>query len=375
MTESTKHKLTGIQYLRGYAALMVVVCHSSTMFALDKYFGYEVFNGILQSGSKGVELFFTLSGYIIAYTTLTPDLSPKTSIASFARRRAFRLLPMMWLSVLAYFLLRSLLIGQQETGPYVRAATLFPLGTVSPNVIWTLRHEFLFYLVVGASFALRRYWKYVTLAWILSPLIYFSTSSSQGSELAGFFFSKLNLLFGVGICVAVLDLKGLIKSSASSKNVLIILTLCCLAIIVGDHLYFAFSGDKRETPNSLSIIYYLVLGGFCAITLAVARCMGSAQPSRRIERLLFRLGEASYSIYLFHEMFLSLALSVLAKRFSGTWPWLVILSSSCFAILATYSIYWFVERPLLNLLRDRNRKQTEIALVPNLDQTTQASSK
>lgn len=368
MTEANKHKLTGIQYLRGCAALMVVLCHASTMFAMEKYFGFEVYNGFLESGSKGVELFFVLSGYIIAFTTLTSDLSPKTSIASFSRRRAFRLLPMMWISVIAFFVLRSLLVGQQDIGPYARAATLYPIGSVSPNVIWTLRHEFLFYVIVGASFALGRYWKYATIAWILSPLVYFS-SINGGTELAGFVFSKLNLLFGIGVCVAFLDLKGKLSLSFSNQPALIILIVCCVLIMVGDYLFFGLAGGDRATPNSSSITYYLVLGGFCGIVLIVARCLGSAKPKRVTELLLFQLGEASYSIYLFHEMFLSFALGVFSKRFHGTWTWIVILCSSLFAILGTYAIYWVVERPLLSFLRE-SKKNKDVALVSNSGQST-----
>ena len=42
--------------------------------------------------------------------------------------------------------------GSSELEPYLRALTLFPIGPVNPSQAWTLRHEFLFYLVFATVF-------------------------------------------------------------------------------------------------------------------------------------------------------------------------------------------------------------------------------
>ena len=355
MTHNDKNTLTGIQYLRGFAALMVVVCHASTMFSLEKYFGFTAYKGFLESGSKGVELFFVLSGYIIAYTTLNSDLAPKTSIKSFARRRAFRLLPLMWISVFGYLVLRTVMVGPQDLGPYIRAATLYPVGSVSPNVIWTLRHEFLFYLIVGASFALGKHWKYTTFAWVLSPLLYLAIGG-DGSGVWALVFSKLNLLFGFGMCIAFLDLKGKFSVSVPNRSAIVVLTVACMAIMLLDYGLGHLQGDSSS--NTPTVLSCLVLGLACSIVLILARCLGNAKPRWGLEAIVFQLGEASYSIYLFHEMFLSFSLGQFAKRFGSASPAVAIFGSALFAVVGTYVIYWLIERPLLRYLRDLKKSTT-----------------
>ena len=83
-----KLDFVGIQYLRGFAALLVVLDHASGMTALPKYFGTTAFDGFFDWGFAGVDLFFSISGFIIALVTLSPiTLEPKSTLSDFLTRR------------------------------------------------------------------------------------------------------------------------------------------------------------------------------------------------------------------------------------------------------------------------------------------------
>ena len=159
-------RLIGIQYLRGIAAILVVLSHAEGMANQDKYFGTKAWNGILHQGSLGVSLFFVISGFIIAYVALAENtLAPRLNIVRFLKKRAVRILPFMWICIIGYAILRYLGRGSFYPTLYIRAMVLWPIGEISPNVIWTLRHEMLFYFVFSVSMLVT--WR--TLKWFCTP--------------------------------------------------------------------------------------------------------------------------------------------------------------------------------------------------------------
>src|SRR6185503_7562101 len=85
-------KLNSLQAGRGMAALMVVLYH-----AYIKYgFGGSGFTGhIFSLGFAGVDFFFVLSGFIIAYTSY-PFIGNKEKTIFFIRKRFLRVYPIYW---------------------------------------------------------------------------------------------------------------------------------------------------------------------------------------------------------------------------------------------------------------------------------------
>ena len=81
------NQITNIQYLRGLAALMVVVSHSMTHF-------YSTQDLILRKlGTFGVDIFFVISGFIMIYSTSAKNIRPFT----FMIRRIERVAPLYWI--------------------------------------------------------------------------------------------------------------------------------------------------------------------------------------------------------------------------------------------------------------------------------------
>src|SRR5258708_34799135 len=84
--DTPRDEVLSIQYLRGLAALSVLVTH-----ALQWPLA-EMNIALLKTGRLGVEVFFVISGFII--TTIAGDgrFNPK----EFLVRRAFRIVPAYW---------------------------------------------------------------------------------------------------------------------------------------------------------------------------------------------------------------------------------------------------------------------------------------
>ncbi|MXO63359.1 acyltransferase family protein [Altererythrobacter oceanensis] len=96
-------------------------------------------------GWVGVEIFFVLSGLIISAS------ARGTGAWTFAKKRAIRVLPVLWLSVPLAFALRAW--SGEPLGELVEAAIrsilLLPQGPYIDGVIWTLVVEAVFYAIVA----------------------------------------------------------------------------------------------------------------------------------------------------------------------------------------------------------------------------------
>jgi peptidoglycan/LPS O-acetylase OafA/YrhL len=79
-----------LQYLRGFAALIVVFFHSGVYQALLRKSDINTLN----IGAIGVDIFFVLSGFIIMYVT-----EHKETPLRFITKRALRILPTLWACV------------------------------------------------------------------------------------------------------------------------------------------------------------------------------------------------------------------------------------------------------------------------------------
>ncbi len=150
----SRPEIVGIQYLRGLATFLVLIVHSDHMLGQEKYFGTNYIGEFANGGNLGVDLFFVISGFIMYH--ITDGFSRATDSGQFLRRRFFRIVPFMWLSIIVVYLLRSTIRGGIDPVPFIRGFFLWPVGDLDPNPVWTLRHELFFYLCAFLCMAFRR---------------------------------------------------------------------------------------------------------------------------------------------------------------------------------------------------------------------------
>lgn len=339
-------ELVGIQYLRGVAALAVVIAHAAGMAAFPKYFGVKIANGFLAFGVIGVDIFFVISGFIITIVALSgPALRGSQSLRVFFEKRFFRIVPIMWIAIVSYFFLRSgFSASGEEIVPYLRAFFLIPYGDVDPNQIWTLRHEAIFYAIFALSFLPARQMRIILYIWFASPLIVYAVHLATGISVAersflGIVFNRHNLHFGIGFLIGVLRLKGVGQTSFSNAvriHPLYVLTGLSLVLI-------AIGGiAKLYIVSVLAAALLAVMSGLLVYYAARVRRIDGT-----INRLGLLLGNASYSIYLFHPHFQSAMLRILARITPWMPPVVVVVMVTIGSVVAGIVVYLIVEKPLV----------------------------
>ena len=93
-----------IQYLRGVAAVMVVIYHTTMMTAVAPMFPFHF-------GKSGVDLFFVISGFVMWTTTADRQRDPR----SFWRARISRIVPLYWLATTLFIAALIALPGAAHT--------------------------------------------------------------------------------------------------------------------------------------------------------------------------------------------------------------------------------------------------------------------
>ena len=348
---SSRSEIYGIQYLRAVAAISVVMAHSAEMAASNKYFGREVLGGLLHKGQVGVDLFFLISGFVITLVAVKgPTLHPRLTLSQFAWRRFARIVPLMWVAILAYVGLRLLGRGSTDVSPYIRAFFLLP-GDLAPSVIWTLRHEFVFYIVFALSFLTipRRPW--IMALWSLSPLIYLflalpALTNGSPAGWLGIATNPVNFEFAAGMLIGILWHKrtsGLVLRIPVAHPSIVLTAAFCLIVL--------FAHAIRDI-SPLAYRFWIALA--CAPIVLVA---AHAACSRGVvHRLALFLGHSSYAIYLFHLHIVSAELGVLAHFTPGMPVGLVIVTCTLLATAGGVAIHLLVEKPLVEMVKRLGRR-------------------
>ncbi|WP_198031823.1 acyltransferase [Bradyrhizobium sp. Ec3.3] len=350
MLGGEKGEIAGIQYLRGLAACGVVFAHCSGIIQFRKYYGEAPFSDVFWGGNAGVDLFFVISGFIIVAVSLRHDtLQARWPLQEFLRRRFVRIIPIMWGAIVFYGGLRYL--GRNIDVPwlsYLRALALWPVGHVEPAQIWTLRQEWVFYLLFALTTILTQYRIFLYLWFILPILLWLCggvpETESVPSTLLGLLVHPSSLQFGFGAMLGLTFLKRPQIFSSRPLHfgfpLLIGLSVVLFSIAQAFHL-------ERSAPHALiaGLISVLIV----TVSLFVKRSSSAFAQAGEI------LGAASYSIYLFHPGIISAQLGALSKMAPNAPVNLAFVAVAVTTILCCIAIHYCVERPILHLLRGKSR--------------------
>ena len=345
-------KLTNIQHLRAIAALIVLVSHqlAQTISFADKT--KQGFAGVSTLGTFGVDIFFVISGFIMYYTS-GDEFGIKGAPRLFAIRRLIRIVPIFWLLTFVEFsilfisrlddplhqvsfseLLKSLLFI-----PYVSDA-----GKFRPvlGVGWTLNYEMFFYVVFCVSMFLPKKLGLMALALLMSTFVavgYFMPL--EGVAQAWTMPILLEFLLGVGL--GVLFKAGYIKPGLVPIGCL----LPILAVVVGQEVFVTYPEGHHEEMGWRPIYWLLAVLIVCLGLI----CRPSEEKSI-LTKTLTKIGDSSYSLYLFHSILGPLALHSLVKSGVGHLvPASLFFLLSIFGlIMASWIFHRTIERPITSLL-------------------------
>jgi exopolysaccharide production protein ExoZ len=306
-------KLRSIQALRGIAACAVVFHHG---------LGGAGTMPHARLGAVGVDLFFVISGFIIA--TVAADKTPRRFIAD----RVWRIFPLWLIALLPWLVMKPINLPTLLT-----SLTLWPIWNgafhmPALGVGWSLSFEMLFYAAFALALATRP----------IYPLIIFALAfiASQFTDVALLNFTGSPLIFEF--------LAGVLIARLPRTQLGLPVTVLATAALLSAPVYFY--ADVVGANAFARAMWWGLPSAFLVYgVLGLERHL----ESRAAAPLIF-LGDASYAIYLFHQLIAG----------AGN-PALDIPAAIALGLAA----HWFVERPILNLrYRSRSAAAVELAGEP-----------
>jgi exopolysaccharide production protein ExoZ len=310
--------ILGIQYLRGLAALGVVLCHyGSNLTSAPKL------SAIFNFGQNGVSVFFLISGFIIVYSLTKSNYKPSQFFV-FLLKRFIRIDPSYIATIiltLGFFTALSFVPSYHgKTMDFIPIQFIAHLLYFIPftrypfynQVFWTLSVEFQFYILIGLLYYISDQKVYKT-----AFIVLFGLSCLIPLPNSYYLIFTYAPIFCLGI-----SLIELYKSRVSVN-----LLLPCFLLIL---IFYKFGA---------AIFVLLTISSFVVFFLKIA-----------IKPLEF-LGNISYSLYLTHVLVLFAFAGIVKnhgiKTSSDPLFWLCI--EVLLAILFAYLFYLFIERPSLRL--------------------------
>ncbi|MCA1442715.1 acyltransferase [Ensifer sp. IC4062] len=312
----------GIQYLRAAAALAVVIFHAA-----------EKTGHHFAVGAAGVDVFFVISGFIM---WVISDRRPITPVR-FMVDRILRIVPIYWLATMVMVAggIAGLFPNMVLSVEHVLASLFFmPMrspsnGEIWPVLVqgWTLNFEMLFYAVFAASLLLPRNWRLPSIAGLFLLMVLAGVLTSFDNALILTYTRPVILEFVAGMVIGEFWLKGRVPPLVAGVT----LIACSFA-------GFALVGILRLPFNEFTM-------GPLAVMLVLGVLSVEARgyiPSLQLPKLL---GNASYSIYIWHTF----AISVVAKAASmaRTDAWIAMAISVLSGTVIGIAGYTILERPLL----------------------------
>jgi peptidoglycan/LPS O-acetylase OafA/YrhL len=348
-------KIVHLQALRAIAAGVVIVDHSTehlvrrgvlpdTLYPLGWSFGWV-----------GVATFFTISGLIMIRSSANL-FGEERGASRFMMRRIIRIVPLYWVTTLLFV---AIGLARHRAPPVVdilKSLAFIPYTGAGETVMrpvaghgWTLNYEMLFYVVFAGCLMLPRRIGVAALLAATPLLVLIGTIARGGAPYVDpvtpfqFWTDPVILMFGVGVVIGLIEMRATRWHRVSRP------LLWTMAIIVAELI--AFQTISHSAPIGLDWRAAFTVGAIVYVVLCTS---GEGHRLQGLGRLFERLGDASYSTYLFHQIVLMILVTGWVHvPFSARVPWafygIAIVACNVVGLVS----YRYVEGPLTAWLRAR----------------------
>ncbi|EHN1498417.1 acyltransferase [Salmonella enterica] len=344
-------KVFSIQILRGIAALFVV-CFHFRYAVNDIYAQKDIGNRLFEFGSFGVDLFFIISGFIMAMSARQNE-----NLSEFFIKRFFRIYPLYFVVLTLYILLS---FNEYSLSQIIKSYLLVPIDYKSEMpyygysimaIAWTLTYEFWFYFIFGISKKLSYKNKFIISSVLLSAPVVLVNGINIDAFHANYVlnwgvFNNIqfitnpvvyNFILGIlsfNICVFVSKHKELLRPALS-----LVLPLLLLYGVIG---VVSIRGMGHGINQ---------WGWYCFIIVTSIVISEMYFKDMYANSKMVYLGEISFSIYLIHPL-----LFILVNSYH---PFIDVFNSlsgftrlSClvaFVVCISHIVYRLIEIPTHNL--------------------------
>ncbi len=329
-----------IQFLRGIAVLAVLLYHSDVV--------------PLAGGYLGVDIFFVISGYLITRNIVSDLDRGRFSFTDFYTRRARRLLPAAYCTLIVTTLLASKVLTEDRWQDFV--AQLLGAITFTANFVlpfqsgyfetaaetkpllhmWSLSVEEQYYLLAPMTlWLLSPRWRVAALASLFiaslalcmvlvsTKFTYWRLPEVDSQQLAFFMLPARAWEMLAGSLLAVLALRHPGVGASRWLKLLALTLLCALCAAPTDTVH-----PRADAILTVALTSTLIAGS--------GQWLGGSAPVR----VIALIGDWSYSLYLVHWPLFALATSA----FLGQVPAVVRVSLTFLSVGLAYLQYTFVER-------------------------------
>lgn len=292
-------------------------------------------------GSIGVDIFFVLSGFVIFLSSQ----NKQTTSFDFMRNRLARIAPPYWVVT---FITLAIIIALPNIRPQMKydvfsikhfiASLLFapyphPAGFGQypfVTVGWSLNFEIAFYLIF--AFTLMPFVKKKLTALFIGVLLIFWALPKLGL-LSSFYNNLIALEFVAGVAIAAKWKKANFTSSLQKSLILLALTILSMFLFKDSARVYRFG-----VPSILFVLSFLHLESYL-----------------KKWPLIIKLGDLSYSTYLFHALILSLGVYV--NTFLNMPTLLIIGLCYVLTVFVSWLSYNILELKMTRILKKMSTKQ------------------
>ncbi len=356
--------LMNVQILRAFAACLVVWAHLSELFPGSSLLRYTPY------GLEGVDLFFVISGFIMVYTTSQRVTGP----LAFLFRRFLRIAPLYYIATLLVILIFLVMPAafkstEVDLPSMVKSALFIPYqkseGRIYPLYYlgWTLNYEMFFYLMFSIAIWLR----YQLRTYICSAIILALTiaglfiHADEYGILAYVYTRPIMLDFVLGMLIAQ---SADVLLAKTNRNTSLYVGLGFVGLVLMFSLNKIFDAAYTIAPITNTFFTQGVPAAMLVLGAVLLEKAGRATG----RSWLTALGDASYSLYLFHFFMVAVIIKI-CDRFlvpeAGRVG--VALVSMPLICLASYIIYVLLEKPM-------HRLSSKIRFTAQRDQRVDATN-
>ena len=336
-------RLPSLDGLRAIAALMVVVGHAGKVLQVGRHLPFG--SGVVDVwGPVGVTFFFVLSGFLITRMLVQERRANGTvDLRAFYVRRALRILPAYWVYVAVIAILALMHLVVASRGSFARALS-FTTDYLNPqswvlNHSWSLSVEEQFYLIgpVLLIFAgekrARRAAQWLIIAIPLLRIMTYYLTPELRPNITSMFHLRADALM-IGSWAALENDLG------SDSRILAFLRRPAVALFGTAYCLVIAAVVRRFGIVNVAFGYSIEAYAGCSVLLWALKNPGTRAGRALNSAPLVHLGLASYSLYLWQQLWLS------HETITAAWmvPLLV-----CGAALSAQLSWRLVEQPIIRL--------------------------